>query len=74
MVVDERTRDEIEGIAPDLQDELIKHPGKWAAITSTKILALEDNPMDAYRKAREQGIEEPILYHIPDNRAGFSYF
>jgi hypothetical protein len=61
-------------IAPELQDELTKHPGKWAAMTRTQLVALAETPEEAYRLARGKGIETPILYHVPDSRAGYSYF
>lgn len=76
MVVDERAlhEDLIYEIEPDVQDELIKHPGKWAALTRTKLLAIADTSMEAFEAAHALGIESPILYLVPDNRAGYSYF
>jgi Family of unknown function (DUF5678) len=61
-------------IALDLQNELIKHPGKWAAMTRTELIALADTAQEAYRLARQQGTETPILYHVPDSRSGYSYY
>ena len=53
-------------IDPALQILLMKHPGKWAAITRSEIIALADDPGTVVRKAREQGHDVPILYHVPD--------
>ena len=61
-------------IEPGLQEELLKHPGKWAAITRSEVIAIRDTLMAASRAAREAGVDSPILYQIPDTRAGYSYF
>jgi hypothetical protein len=53
-------------IDPALQTLLMKHPGKWAAITRSEIIALADDPGTVVRKAREKGHAAPILYHVPD--------
>lgn len=76
MVTRERERDEAPEyvLAPELQDELIRHPGKWAAITQTELIALADTSEEAYRLAGERGIETPILYHVPDQRARSYYY
>ena len=76
MVVDDRTNDEdlVHEIEPSVQDELVKHPGKWASLTRSAIIAIRNTSTEAYAAAREAGIDEPILYQIPDTRAGYSYF
>jgi hypothetical protein len=76
MVVEEKARDEglVYEIEPAVQEELIKHPGKWAAVTRSEVIAIRDTPADAYAAARLAGVESPILYQIPDTRAGYSYF
>lgn len=76
MVIEERTRDEdlVYEIEPDVQQELLKYPGKWAAITRSEVLAIRDTSTEAYAAARAAGVESPILYQIPDNRTGYSYF
>lgn len=75
MVVDERpAEDLVYEIEPAVQEELIKHPGKWAAFTRSEVIAIRDTAADAYAAARLAGIESPILYQIPDTRAGYSYF
>ena len=61
-------------IEPDVQAELRKYPRKWAALTSTKLLAIADTSTEAYKAGRALGVESPILYLVPDNRAGYSYF
>lgn len=66
----DRTADEI---APAVQEALIKHPGKWAALTRTEVLAIEATPDAAYRIAREKGVETPILYHVPDRNGTYYY-
>ncbi len=55
-------------IAPELQEELRKHPGKWALITRSRLLALGDSAAEAVEKGRdvEPGAES-ILKRIPAN-------
>ena len=75
MVTDERpAEDLVHEIEPSVQNELLKHPGKWAALTRTEIIAIRDTSLEAYRAAIEAGITSPILYLVPDNRTGYSYF
>ena len=76
MVIDERTRDEdlVYEIEPRVQAELAKHPGKWAALTRFEVLAIRDTSTEAYAAAVKAGVQSPILYLVPDNRSGYSYF
>jgi hypothetical protein len=60
---DEPTQHEID---PALQTLLLAHPGKWAAITRSEIVALANDPATAVKKARAKGHAAPILYHVPD--------
>ena len=76
MVTDERTQHEdlVYEIEPAVQDELVKHPGKWAALTPSQVIVIRDSSGEAYRDAQAAGFDEPILYQIPDTKAGYSYF
>ncbi len=76
MVVEDFTRveDLVFEIEPAIQEELRKHPGKWAALTPSKIIAIRDTSTAAYQAAREAGIETPRIYPIPDSRSGYSYY
>lgn len=75
MVVRGRpTEDLVYEIEPAVQEELIKHPGKWAAVTRSTVIAIRDTSTEAYLAARAVGVESPILYQVPDTRAGYSYF
>jgi hypothetical protein len=75
MVVDERpVQDLVYEIEPAVQEELIKHPGKWAAVTRSKVIAIRDTLTEAYDAACEAGADLPILYQVPDTRAGYSYY
>lgn len=60
---DEPTEYELD---PALQTLLLAHPGKWAAITRSEIIALADDPATVARKAREMGHAVPTIYHVPD--------
>jgi hypothetical protein len=75
MVIDERpAEDLVYEIEPEVQEQLLQHPGKWAALTASEVIAVRDSPTDALAAAREAGVETPILYQIPDTRSGYSYF
>lgn len=75
MAVDERRTDHlVYEIEPSVQEELIKHPGKWVAMTRSRILAIRDTPAEAFAAGREAGVGVPILYQVPDTRARYSYF
>lgn len=60
---DEPTQYELD---PALQTLLLAHPGKWAAITRSEIVALANDPATAVKRARAKGHEAPIIYHVPD--------
>ena len=75
MVVDDRgTEPLVQEIDPPVLAELRKHPGKWAALTRDRLVAVRDTSVAAYEAARGAGVDAPILYHVPDNRTGYSYF
>jgi hypothetical protein len=59
-------------IDPQLQEQLLQHPGKWAAITRTDLIALGESPAEVMELARAAGFEAPILYRVP--KGGESYF
>jgi hypothetical protein len=69
-----RDEDLVYEIEPGVQAELAKHPGKWAALTRFEVLAIRDTSTEAYAAAVKAGVQSPILYLIPDNRSGYSYF
>lgn len=52
-------------ISPELQQELLKHPGKWVAMTRTEIVAIGRSVGDVLLKAKAHGIDDPILYRVP---------
>ena len=49
-----------------MQKERLKDPGKWAAMTSSEILAIRDTSTEAYRAAHDAGVDSPILNQIPE--------
>jgi hypothetical protein len=57
-----------------VQEELLKHPGKWAAITRTRVIAIGDSSVEVLRVATQKGVRRPILYQIPpDGNITFFY-
>ena len=75
MVIEERpAADLVYEIEPSVQELLLQHPGKWAALTRSELIAIGDTSTEAYDAALAAGVESPILYLVPDNRTGYSYF
>jgi hypothetical protein len=56
-------RDEIE---PAVQEELLAYPGKWVALTRSEVLAVSDSASEAYERARQLGVDTPIMYLVPE--------
>ena len=59
-------------ISPELQQELLKHPGKWVAMDRTRILEIGESPEDVLARARARGHQHPIIYRVLE--AGTTYF
>jgi Family of unknown function (DUF5678) len=77
MTVAERPKSALEApleheIDPSVQDELMQHPGKWAALTRSRVIAVRDTAREAYDAAVAEGISSPIMYLVPVG--GESYF
>ena len=68
---EERLQHELD---PELQQELQKHPGEWVAITRTTLIAFGKDPAAVARKAREAGIDSPMMFRVPDPEAAAHYF
>lgn len=60
-------------ISPELQDELLKHPGRWVAMDRVRILAVGDDPAVVLAQARQSGNAHPILYRVPDKNIGYFF-
>jgi hypothetical protein len=69
MVTDEKARNETARsmITPALQRELLRHPGKWVAITRTRLVGMGDSAEAALQVARERGEPHPMLYRVRDS-------
>lgn len=52
-------------ISPEVQEQLLEHPGKWAAITPDRLIAVGETPLEVYEKAIAEGVESPILFQVP---------
>ena len=63
---DERDEPIQREIDPALQALLLAHPGKWAAMTRSEIIALADDPATVVKRARAKGHAVPTIYHVPD--------
>ena len=76
MVVKERepAEDLVYEIEPAVQQELLKHPGEWAALAPGRVIAIRETSTEAYEAARAAGFDTPVLYPIPDSRSGYSYY
>jgi hypothetical protein len=62
-------------IDPDVQKELLKHPGQWAAITRSTFIAAGDTVAEVLRSAVEAGYQphQLILHRVPED-GGKTYF
>jgi hypothetical protein len=59
-------------LSAKLEQELLKHPGKWIAMTPDAIVAVGDDSIEVYKAARDAGVMNAILYRVPET--GTSYF
>lgn len=60
---------------PDLQEQLLKFPGKWAVVTRSEIIAVGDTLADAMKEAARRGaLEGVILHHVPDDSDALNFF
>lgn len=73
-IAKQAAEDALNEIEPNVQEELLRHPGRWVALTRSRVIVVCDSPTEAYDAARRAGIEVPTLYFVPDTRAGYSYF
>lgn len=69
MVVKDPTREAEHVIAPALQDELLRHQGRWVAITRSKLVAIGDSPAEVVRLAQEKGAKRPMIYRVPSDHS-----
>lgn len=53
-------------ISAALEKELLGHPGKWAAITQTELVAVGDDFADVLAEARAKGVPDPIMWPVPE--------
>lgn len=52
-------------IAPELQRELQRFPGKWVAMNATEILAVGESVGEVRQAAEQRGETVPTLYRVP---------
>lgn len=61
-------------IPQELQQEFLKHPGKWVAFTSSEIVAVGDTAGEVLREATKRKISGPMLYHVPEGEHTAYFF
>lgn len=52
---------------PRLWDEMMKYPGKWVVASQTEIVVVGDDPQEVLKTAGEKGIDQPLLFHVPED-------
>jgi hypothetical protein len=57
---------------PRLQEELLRYPKRWVAITYSRLIAVGDSSTEVYKAAQAAGVKSPILWYVPDPNV--SYF
>ena len=50
----------------------MKHPGKWIVATESRIAIITDDASAALDEAERLGIDEPLLFHVPED-SGISF-
>lgn len=58
----------------ELQDKLLKHPGRWVAITRSRLIAVGDSSFEVLQAARAQGFLSPILFLVPRDEKTAYFF
>jgi hypothetical protein len=48
-----------------LAEELDAYRGRWVAIDDGHVIAAADDVLDVVALARERGVEDPLLFHVP---------
>ena len=61
-------------LATQLQQEVLKYPGKWVATTSTSLVAVGESAKDVYDRARKSGIEQPIVFKVASSDRAAYFF
>ena len=56
-----------ESLDPQTMRGLLRHPGSWVAAQGATVLAVAEDPAKALRQARAKGVEEPLLFRVPDS-------
>lgn len=58
----------------ELQEKLVRYPGKWVAISDSDVVAVADDPVSVLDQARSSGAEEPTLHHVPEDTSKAYFF
>lgn len=59
---------------PRLVKKLARYRGRWVAVSGSRVLADGDSPQDVYAKAREQGVDVPVVFRVrEDDRRTYFY-
>jgi hypothetical protein len=56
-----------------LQKELQNHPGKWVAMTRSKLIAVGDSMGEVQEKARSAGKPEATVYRVPESDRAYFF-
>jgi hypothetical protein len=51
----------------ELWNEMMRHPGKWIVATESRIIAIGDDAQEVLKIAGSQGVDEPLLFHVPED-------
>ena len=59
---------------PSLQREVLKYPGKWVAVTRSKLVAVGDSPAAVLGEAARAGYANVILHRVPEDGHTINFF
>lgn len=54
-------------IDPAVQRALTDHAGLWVALTRSEIIAAGDDARTVLEQAHAAGVEDPILFRVPED-------
>jgi hypothetical protein len=52
---------------PKLWEQIMQHPGEWVVATETEVIAHGPDAQEILRIAGARGIEQPLLFNVPED-------
>ena len=65
--------EEITTLSPSVQRDVLKHRGKWVAVTAEVVLAVGDSRAAVLKAAAKRGYKSPLVYRVPEKATAAYY-